>query len=157
MRFENNLVAVGRGLNGVVAFGETRFVLSIEVKVLAQHRQRAQDQTREKPQVPAVESAPANTSVRHGSWKLHLRHCPRCSQHGEIGVVALVTSPARRRCCSEEADESVVTLNRIVVTPALHCDAVLSAGQFVLQLQEVLVRYQLGIILGQARTFTSAP
>jgi len=47
--------------------------------------------------------------------------------------------PGSEDVVGKEAQIGVVVLQGFVVTPALHGDAVLGAGQFVLQTEEILI------------------
>ena len=64
----------------------------------------------------------------------------------EIGVVALEAEHGRCDVVGEQLDIGVVALHGFVVLAALHRDAIFSAGQFVLQAQEIFVGFQLRII-----------
>src|SRR5436309_11037185 len=46
------------------------------------------------------------------------------------------------------AKHRVVTLRHLVVAPPLHCDAVLRPLELRLEFEEILVRLELGIVLG---------
>ena len=54
--------------------------------------------------------------------------------------------PARENIVRKKSDVRVVVLNRVVVALALNGDAVFSARQFVLQTEEVFIRFQLRIV-----------
>lgn len=57
----------------------------------------------------------------------------------EVGVVAGEAAEAGYQTVGKEGDVGVVVLNGFVVAAALDGDAVLRAGQFVLEAEEILV------------------
>src|SRR5580693_10135402 len=82
-----------------------------------------------------------------GRRKLHLGSLARALGRLKISVVLLEAGPAGEQAVRKLADESVISLNRIVVALTLDGNPILSARQFVLQPQKVLVRFELRIIL----------
>jgi len=61
--FENNFVSVGRGLDGVIAFGKLRFVLSVGVKMPGEERQCSDDEGGDDSSL---------SEMRDGFWSVHV-------------------------------------------------------------------------------------
>src|SRR5712691_1919394 len=79
--------------------------------------------------------------------EIYLRRLPRAFFGFEVGIVARETAQTRHETVWKESEEGVVVLHGFVVTPPLHGDAVLRARQLILEPQEVLVGFQLRIVL----------
>ena len=75
------------------------------------------------------------------AWRL-----PRRLARLEIRIVWLKSGDTRPDAVRKLADESVVFLHGLVVAASFNRDAVLRALQLVLQLQKVLIGFQIGIV-----------
>src|SRR6185437_861647 len=64
----------------------------------------------------------------------------------EIGVVYLETSDACPNAVGELTNEGVVVGERVVIAFACHADAVLGAGELVLQAHKLVARAELWIV-----------
>ena len=83
---------------------------------------------------------------RVGRSKTHLGSLPRAFFRLEIGVVTREAAHARHQTVREQHNKCVVVLHHLVITAALHGNAIFRARQFVLQAKEVLVGFQNRII-----------
>src|SRR6266853_795376 len=89
-------------------------------------------------------SSRPRSSSRRGKLNFWRPSC--CLGSGEVRVVTLESSPARKDIVRKESDVRVVVLDGVVVSLALDSDPVFRARQFVLQTEKVFVRFQLRIV-----------
>ena len=92
--------------------------------------------------------------MRNGS-KFHRRCRLRSGLGLEIGAL-LEAEQSGQDVLGEAADGGVELAGRVVEVLACHVDAVLRAFQLGLQLQEVLVGLQVGIVLGDGQQFAQS-
>src|SRR4029079_11369738 len=87
-----------------------------------------------------VTSASAGVGVEIDARRL-LRGRGRLERHLGLGTVEHLGADRRR----ERADQRIIPLNRLIIVAARRVDAVLRPLQLVLQGEEVLVRFEVGI------------
>src|SRR6266849_9102431 len=95
---------------------------------------------------------PLRSCRRRRSWcgclpersEVHFRRCGRSGDAAEVRL-RFESAESRDDICREPTDGGVVLLDDVVVSLALHGDAVLSAFELRLQLEEVLIRFQIWI------------
>ena len=92
--------------------------------------------------------------MRSGS-EFHRRCRLRSGLGLEVGVL-LEAEQSGEDIAGEAADGGVELAGRVVEVLACHVDAVLRAFQLGLQLQEVLVGLQVGIVLGDGQQFAQS-
>ena len=96
-------------------------------------------------------AGPVRHSFRRGPWELYFGHFPPSLRGDEIGIVRLEARPSSENVVRKQSDVGIVVLQCVVVAAPLHRDAVFGARQFILQMQEVFVRVELRIILGDGQ------
>src|SRR5208337_1505531 len=100
---------------------------------------------------PLLATRPRNSRYRGESLlrraEIHLGSLARSLGSNKVSIIPLESSPPGKDVIREKTDVGVVILDGLVIAAALDGDAVFGSGQLVLKGQEVLIGFEIGIVL----------